>query len=71
MRVLIAGGTGLIGAALKRELVEGGHQVVILTRKGGLTSPTAETRYQVWDGKTAQGWPKQVGRGGWHRQPER
>jgi NAD dependent epimerase/dehydratase family enzyme len=32
MKVLITGGTGLIGSALARSLVQDGHEVVVLTR---------------------------------------
>ena len=33
MRVLIAGGTGLIGQALSQAMVAEGHDVVVLTRQ--------------------------------------
>jgi uncharacterized protein YbjT (DUF2867 family) len=32
MRVLITGGTGLIGRALSANLVADGHEVIVLTR---------------------------------------
>lgn len=58
MRVIITGGTGLIGKALAQSLVADGHEVVILSRNPkkyeGLT-PAGITLAQ-WDGKTAAGW---------------
>ena len=51
MKVLIAGGSGFLGTALKNALVQGGHEVFILTR--GPSNPP----YQIhWDGKTSEGW---------------
>ena len=35
MRILITGGTGFVGAALKQFLLSQGHEVVILSRSGG------------------------------------
>ena len=57
MRVVITGGTGLIGRALARDLGGSGHDVVILTRdpdRAGSLPPGA--RAARWDGRTAQGW---------------
>lgn len=39
MRVILTGGTGLIGQALTASLVQDGHQVVILSRREVPTSP--------------------------------
>ena len=57
MRVIIAGGTGLIGRALAEELLAAGHQVVVLSRRPGQVRglpPNAEVAQ--WDGRTAKGW---------------
>ena len=35
MRIFLAGGTGVIGPALVRRLIEGGHDVTAITRKPG------------------------------------
>ncbi|MEN9960982.1 MAG: hypothetical protein RL045_1235, partial [Bacteroidota bacterium] len=35
MRILITGGTGFVGGALKQFLLTQGHEVVILSRSGG------------------------------------
>ncbi len=62
MRVIIAGGTGLIGRALARSLVADGHQVAVLTRRpeprpGGLPG---EVALVAWDGRTIQEWAQQL-----------
>lgn len=57
MRVLIAGGSGLIGRALTAELASHGYEVVILsrtpTRVGNLPKGA---RAVGWDANTAEGW---------------
>jgi uncharacterized protein (TIGR01777 family) len=55
MRVLIAGGSGFLGTALRTSLVEAGHEVFILTRR----SSKGPSEIQ-WDGKTAEGWGPRV-----------
>lgn len=51
MKVLIAGGSGFLGTALKNALTQDGHEVFILTR--GESKPP----YRIhWDGKTTNGW---------------
>jgi uncharacterized protein (TIGR01777 family) len=56
-RVLIAGGTGLIGRALAAELVAAGHEVVVLSRNPqGAQGLPPRVRVERWDGRTAQGW---------------
>lgn len=57
MRVVITGGTGLIGRDLARAMGAQGHDVVILTRnprKAGNLPPGVHAA--GWDGKTAAGW---------------
>jgi len=57
MRVIITGGTGLIGRALSANLAADGHEVVVLSRAPerarGLP---AGVRAERWDGRTADGW---------------
>lgn len=57
MRVIITGGTGLIGTALAKSLVNDGHEVVVLTRapKQNTDLPSS-VRLEHWDTKTAAGW---------------
>jgi uncharacterized protein len=57
MKVLIAGGTGLIGRAVSRNLAAEGHQVSILTRSAGTPTRTAaDVTLVTWDGATPNGW---------------
>jgi uncharacterized protein (TIGR01777 family) len=51
MNVLIAGGSGFLGTALKTSLRENGYQVYILSRR-----PSAGAQQLQWDGKTTTGW---------------
>jgi uncharacterized protein len=57
MRIILTGGTGLIGRALAANLVADGHETIVLTR-----NPSASTRLPSavklvnWDAATATGW---------------
>lgn len=57
MRVIITGGTGLIGRALAQSLVTDGHEVIVLTRNPNRNSglPTA-VKLVGWNGESANGW---------------
>lgn len=51
MKILIAGGSGFLGTALKNVLFHSSHEVFILTRG------SSRGRNQIhWDGKTIEGW---------------
>lgn len=57
MRIIITGGTGLIGRALTDELVSGGHNVVVLSRAPERSAGFPEgVRVEGWDAHTANGW---------------
>ena len=57
MRVVITGGSGLIGSAVAKDLGSAGHEVVVLTRDPSrMKSLPPGTRAVQWDGKTSQGW---------------
>lgn len=59
MKVLIAGGSGLIGRRLVDSLAENGHEVVVLTRSAGTNTPPAGVRVVRWDSRIAEGdWVK-------------
>jgi uncharacterized protein (TIGR01777 family) len=61
MRVIISGGTGLIGRALAKQLAEEGHEVVVLTRNPDKASGfSSAVRMVKWDARTAQGWAEWV-----------
>jgi hypothetical protein len=57
MRVVITGGSGLIGRAVAREMGGAGHEVVVLTRDPSKVKELpANTRAVRWDGATGDGW---------------
>jgi uncharacterized protein (TIGR01777 family) len=63
MRVLVTGGTGLIGRALSENLIADGHEAIVLTRSperarsGERASLLPDgARVERWDARTAQGW---------------
>lgn len=56
MRVIITGGTGLIGSALAHNLAADGHEVIILSRNPGKHSFPSGMRGEKWDSKTAAHW---------------
>ena len=61
MRVVIAGGTGLIGRALVRALVDGGDSVVVLTRRPERTAGLPDGVEAVgWDGRTLGPWVERL-----------
>lgn len=60
MRVIITGGTGLIGNALAKSLTADDHEVIILTRSATRPAPNPLTRLVQWDAATARGWGELV-----------
>jgi hypothetical protein len=61
MRIIIAGGSGLIGRDLTSALLNDGDQVTILSRRSGLASGIpAEVRIIQWDGKTLKDWCNEI-----------
>jgi uncharacterized protein (TIGR01777 family) len=57
MRIIITGGTGLIGRALGARLASEGHEVIALSRNpGGAAADAGGVRLVVWDGRSAAGW---------------
>ena len=57
MRIIITGGTGLIGRSLSQALVSEGHEVIVLSRQPEkVKDAPVGVKVQAWDGKSAQGW---------------
>lgn len=57
MRVIVTGGTGLIGHELVMNLAHDGHEVMILSRNPRQAGPMPETiTFHQWDAQTADGW---------------
>ncbi len=63
MRVLIAGGSGLIGRALTNYLVSAGNDVTVLSRRPNrIVGLPAGAKVEPWDARTAEGWGSLVER---------
>jgi len=61
MRIIIAGGSGMIGKVLCSALIKQGDQVAVLSRNPAKVSGLpAGTRVLPWDGKTTQGWANEI-----------
>src|SRR5512136_549699 len=61
MRVIVTGGSGLIGRALVDSLAQDGHEVIVLSRSpDAVRNLPRGARAEKWDGRTAQGWGKLV-----------
>ena len=57
MRVVITGGTGLIGRALSANLAADGHEVIVLTRSPERSTHLPDrVQAERWDARTAEGW---------------
>lgn len=57
MRVIITGGSGLIGRELTKRLSDDGHEVIILSRSPHKVNRLpANARAEKWDARTAEGW---------------
>ncbi len=61
MRILMTGGTGMIGTALAKSLLADGHQVWVLTRTPQAAHLPEGARAVGWDGRTSAGWGEMVG----------
>jgi hypothetical protein len=57
MRVIITGGTGMIGRHLANSLAADGHEVIVLSRSPALAEGLSpKIRIEGWDAKTPKGW---------------
>ncbi len=56
-RIIIAGGSGLLGRALSNELTRAGYKVIVLSREPSKTRGLPHgVRVEKWDARTAAGW---------------
>ncbi len=61
MRVIVTGGSGLIGRAVVDSLAQDGHEVIVLSRNPeAVKNLPRGACAEKWDGNTAQGWGKFV-----------
>ncbi|MBN1668474.1 MAG: NAD-dependent epimerase/dehydratase family protein, partial [Anaerolineales bacterium] len=59
MRVIITGGTGLLGKNLVAALLKQGHEVIVLSRNPQKASGLPAGAQPVgWDAKSSSGWGK-------------
>jgi hypothetical protein len=57
MRIILTGGTGLIGRALAADLAGDNHEVILLSRAPErVAGLPAGVRAERWDARTAEGW---------------
>jgi uncharacterized protein (TIGR01777 family) len=57
MKIIIAGGTGLIGRQLTKELVKNGYEIIILSRNPEkVIIVPQDVEVIAWDGVSVQGW---------------
>jgi hypothetical protein len=67
MKVVLAGGSGFIGSAISRELLDTGHSVAVLTRSASAARGRMDPRVELvgWDGRSSGAWEQVVdGAGG-------
>jgi len=57
-KIVITGGSGFIGKALCRDLIEHGYDIIVLSRNPTRLKPVVDRNILVapWDGKTTRGW---------------
>ena len=60
MRILISGGSGMIGTALTKSLLSKGHDVWILSRNPKVAHLPEGAITVGWDGRTTAGWGEMV-----------
>ena len=57
MRIIITGGTGLLGRPLSAALAQAGHEVTVLSRQPGkVQNMPPGVKLAAWDGESSQGW---------------
>ncbi len=56
MKIIIAGGSGLVGTELTKQLITRGHEVWILTRGSNSKKTHSQVHFARWDGMTSKNW---------------
>ncbi len=57
MKVIITGGTGLIGSTLANDLAQGDNEVIVLSRSPSLSQGLhSKVKIEGWDAKSSRGW---------------
>lgn len=56
MKIMILGGTGMIGSALAHQALVHGHEVIVLTRHPSGRKPDPGITYKGWDGRSPESW---------------
>jgi uncharacterized protein (TIGR01777 family) len=59
-KIVISGGSGLIGSSLALKLVNDGYEIVILTRAGISKKATLGIRFVQWDAITSGNWESEL-----------
>ena len=62
MRVLLVGGSGLIGSALAESLVKDSHEAVVLSRSPAKQQLSRGVRAVAWDGRSLGPWVEELSR---------
>ena len=62
MHILIPGGSGLVGQALTRDLLDDGHSVTILSRRAENIEVPSGAQALYWDGINTSGWELELER---------
>lgn len=60
MRVIITGGTGLIGTALAHDLAQDDHEVIVLSRNPSDHTAPQGVKFEKWDAKTGDSWYQHI-----------
>jgi uncharacterized protein (TIGR01777 family) len=60
MKIIITGGSGLIGRAFTTKAVQNKHQVIVLTRDPSKNLSSKDINFVRWDGRSTNGWLDQV-----------
>lgn len=59
-KIVVSGGTGLIGRLLTKNLLRDGYEVVVLSRRSGTISTGIDFRQVHWDGKSLGAWKDEL-----------